>query len=156
MMASVILVVGFMGMIQAVTIGSEMLATARRTTLAAQILNHEMEKLRLASWASLPAAGATSVTIDAQFDDAIRSCGLAPSDIALSRTTVDVITSEMKEITFTVTWQKSGTTTAASTTTGTWLQRLSFSRSTPVSRTYTRSTTSWFTQHGLNHAIQRS
>src|SRR5690348_10643355 len=50
MMAAVVLVVGFMGMIQAITLGSDMLATARRQTIAAQILSHEVEYLRLASW----------------------------------------------------------------------------------------------------------
>ncbi|MEJ1972725.1 MAG: prepilin-type N-terminal cleavage/methylation domain-containing protein [Lacunisphaera sp.] len=53
MMAAVILVVGFMGMIQAITIGSEMLATARRQTLAAQIITHEIEQLRLKDWSTV-------------------------------------------------------------------------------------------------------
>jgi Tfp pilus assembly protein PilV len=69
MMASVILVVGFMGMIQAVTIGSEMLATARRQTIAAQILDHEIEKLRYADWTTVSSypTGPTTLTIDTQF-----------------------------------------------------------------------------------------
>ncbi|AOS44464.1 hypothetical protein Verru16b_01526 [Lacunisphaera limnophila] len=203
MMASVILVVGFMGMIQAVTIGSEMLATARRQTLAAQILNHEMEKLRLISWTSMPAT-ATDVTvgIDCTFwptwvggrnyavnevvtyNGAWYRCTVAspantlPTDtgfwtatttalstdivnregvvLSLERTTVDLIASEMKEISFTIEWTKGGTTTAAATATGTWLQRLSFQGSAPIARTYTRRSTTWFTKYGLNHAIQRS
>ncbi|HRG56118.1 MAG TPA: hypothetical protein PLG56_08770, partial [Lacunisphaera sp.] len=60
MMAAVILVVGFMGMIQAITIGSEMLATAQRQNLAAQILDHEIGKLRLNSWSSISALTDTS------------------------------------------------------------------------------------------------
>jgi Tfp pilus assembly protein PilV len=156
MMASVILVVGFMGMIQAVTIGSEMLATARRQTLAAQILNHEMEKLRLTAWNNLPSAGNATISLDTQFNDALRGCGLTSSDIQLSRTTTDLISSELKEVTFTITWQKRGTTTAATTPTGSWLERLAFYRESPIARTYTRRTTSWFTKYGLNHAAQRS
>lgn len=50
MMAAVILTVGFMGLIQAVTICSGMMDQARRQTLAAQILTHEIEQLRLANW----------------------------------------------------------------------------------------------------------
>ncbi|MDP2324685.1 MAG: hypothetical protein Q8N51_11710, partial [Gammaproteobacteria bacterium] len=50
MMGATILVVGLMGLIQAVIIGSEMLATARRQTLAAQILDNEIEKLRFKTW----------------------------------------------------------------------------------------------------------
>ncbi len=53
MMAAAILVVGFMGMIQAVTIGSEMMATARRQTLANQIITHEIEQLRLKNWSTV-------------------------------------------------------------------------------------------------------
>jgi prepilin-type N-terminal cleavage/methylation domain-containing protein len=53
MMAALILTVGFMGLVQAVTISSGMMDTARRQTLAAQILNHEIESLRFASWATV-------------------------------------------------------------------------------------------------------
>lgn len=160
-MASVILVVGFIGMIQAVAIGSEMLATARRQTLAAQIINHEMDRLRLLPWSRMPASGTETVTIDTQFAQAIQACGLAATDIELSRTTVNLdglsnAQTTHKEVTFTVTWQKRGTTAEANAATGSWLQRLSFQRDAPIARTYTRSMTSWFTQHGLNHAIQRS
>src|SRR3954462_1301399 len=81
MMAAAILVVGFMGMIQAITIGSEMLATARRQTLAAQIITFETEKLRLVSWSGMPAAGTSTITIDSQFTSAIAACGLASSSI---------------------------------------------------------------------------
>lgn len=156
MMASVILVVGFMGMIQAVTIGSEMLATARRQTLAAQILTHEMEKLRLTSWTTISAlTDSTATTYDsdqASIDTAIAASGVT-FNLARDVTTV---TTDLVEVTLTVTWTKSGTTTAASTTTGSWLEQIAFRRDTPIQRVYTRSSTSWFTKYGLNHAIQRS
>jgi Tfp pilus assembly protein PilV len=160
MMASVILVVGFMGMIQAVTIGSEMLATARRQTIAAQILNHEMEKLRLTSWttisaplADIAAADYTTLTPDdTQFDNAIAGSGVT---FNLARTVTN-LTTDLYEVTLTVTWTKGGTTTEANTTTGSWLQQIAFRRDTPIARTYTRRSTTWFTKYGLNHAIQRS
>jgi Tfp pilus assembly protein PilV len=156
MMASVILVVGFMGMIQAVTIGSEMLATARRQTLAAQILNHEMEKLRLEDWATISAlTDSTAATYDsdqASLDTAISTSGVT-FNLARDVTTV---TTDLVEVTLTITWRKSGDNIAATTATGSWLERLSLSRSSPIARTYTRRTTTWFTKYGLNHAIQRS
>lgn len=161
MMASVILVVGFMGMIQGVTIGSEMMATARRQTLAAQIISHETEKLRLTSWTSMPASGTVSVTIDSQFTNSITACGLTTSSLTLSRTTANIDpdgdgTTDLKEVTFTVTWTKSGTTTAAPTPTGSWLDRLSFARSSPIARTYTRTSTAYYGKYGLNLSYQRS
>ena len=158
-MASVILVVGFLGMIQAVTIGSEMLATARRQTLAAQILNHEMEKLRMTGWSTVSGLAdyaATDYTTltpdDTRFDTAITASGVT---FNLARD-VTTITTDLVEVTFTVTWTKGGTTTAASTPTGSWLDIISFQRETPIARTYTRSSTTWFTKYGLNHAAQRS
>ncbi len=72
MMGATILVVGLMGLIQAVTIGSEMLATARRQTLAAQILDQEIENLRFETWSTISgyAAGPTTITIDSRFRQA--------------------------------------------------------------------------------------
>jgi Tfp pilus assembly protein PilV len=161
MMAATILVVGFMGMIQAITIGSEMLATARRQTLAAQILEHEIGKLRLTSWSSLPATGTATVSLDSYFDNAIAACGLTASSITLSRTTTAIDpdgdgTADMKNITFTLAWTKSGTTTAATAPTGNWLDQLAFYRPSATNRTYTRKSTAIFGKYGLNLSMQRS
>ena len=78
MMASVILVVGFLGMIEAVTISAKQMDAARRQTLATQIINHEIEKLRLLPWDVTTAApnelcindlptASTAVAIDTNF-----------------------------------------------------------------------------------------
>lgn len=73
MMASVILVVGFVGMIEAVTISARQMDAARRQTLATQIINHEIGNLRFAVWTNgstgindLPTAS-TAVAIDTLF-----------------------------------------------------------------------------------------
>ena len=164
-MASVILVVGFMGMIQAITLGSEMMATARRQTLASQILEHEIGKLRLLPFSTIDgyAAGPTAVAIDSYFSASIASCGLTTDTsvstnpyIKLERTVTDVISGSLCEVTFTVTWQKSGTTTAANQASGSWLDALSFSGNAPIARTYTRKATTFFGKYGLNNSIQRS
>lgn len=177
MMASVILVVGFIGMISAITAGSEMLATARRQALAAQLINHELEKLRLVAWSTTTtvggttfsgginglASGPTTLTIDSQFDSAIAACGLTTDSsvstnpyIKVERTVADVISGSMREVTITVTWQKSGTTSAATTATGSWLNRLSVSGNAPIQRTYIRKGFSYFGKYGLNQSYQRS
>ncbi len=138
MMASVILVVAFMGMIQAIGLGSEMLATARRQTLAAQILEHEIGKLRLMPFATVNAyaAGPTTLTIDSHFNNAIASCGLTTSSLTLSRTTTSP-TSDLKEVTFTLTWTVNPSSGTAA-------------------RTYIRKSTAFFGKYGLNNSIQRS
>ena len=62
MMASVILVVGFVGMIEAVTLSASMMDSARRQTLAAQIMNHHIERLRFVSWSTTTISGGTTFT----------------------------------------------------------------------------------------------
>jgi len=161
-MASVILVVGFLGMIQAVTVGSEMLATARRQTIAGQILDHEIGKLRLKAW-DLPSstddisgladsAAATYTSDQTALNTAISASGVT---FTLERDVTD-LTTDLREITFIVTWTKSGTTAAANTATGSWLDRLSFSVAAAIQCTYTRKSTAWFGKYGLNLSTQRS
>jgi len=65
MMASVILVVGFIGMIEAVGLGSNMMDAARRQTLAAQILTHEIEQLRFQSWTAINALPTSATSLGA-------------------------------------------------------------------------------------------
>src|SRR5262245_61523782 len=66
MMAAAILVVGFIGLIQVVTIGSATRDTARKQQIAVQIMEGEIERLRTGSWASIAALIASgSITINA-------------------------------------------------------------------------------------------
>jgi len=141
-MAATILVVGFMGMIQAVAVSSAMMDNARRQTLAAQILNHEIEKLRLATWSTvsgLPTAS-TSITIDPQFSSAITASGAAYS-LTRSLTSPDPATN-LREIEFTVTWVVN---TSRHDDNG---NSLSF--------TYSRSQWTYFGKYGLNLSYQRT
>ncbi|MBM3855138.1 MAG: hypothetical protein FJ399_18620, partial [Verrucomicrobia bacterium] len=69
MMATLILMVGFIGLIEAVTVASNTMDHARRQALAAQILAHYTEELYLASWSTISglSTSSTSLTIDSQF-----------------------------------------------------------------------------------------
>jgi Tfp pilus assembly protein PilV len=167
MMGSLVLVVGLMGMIQAVIAGAEMLSTARRQTLAAQIINHEMEVLRFASWSTISglATAETALTIDTQFDTAITSSGLIKGTattlsyptrtLVLTRTISDVVSGSVRQVTFTVKWTKGGTTAAASTPAGSWFTQLAFQRAEPIRRDYTRSITTYYGKNGLNQSYLR-
>lgn len=65
MMAATILLVGFIGLMQAVTIGSESLDTARKLQIASQLATAEIEKLRGGNWdtvASLQDFGTISIS----------------------------------------------------------------------------------------------
>ncbi len=162
-MATVILVVGFMGMIEAITIGSELLAAAERQTLANQIINHEFDRLRQMPWSlnsgnyiSGLSTGTTTLTIDSQFNTALAANG-GSANWTLTRTVTDINPNgtSLRSITVTVTWTKSGTTAAASTATGSALDKLAYFRHGPVRRTYTRSGTVFFGPSGLNLTVQR-
>ena len=149
MMAATILVVGFIGMIQAMTIGSGMMDNARRQTLAAQILSHHIEKLRQLPWDVATAApnelaikdlptASTTITIDSQFNSAIAASG---ATYTLTRTTADVVAGRLREATFTVTW-----VVTTSRRSGASL----------VTFTYTRISSAYYGKYGLNLAYQRS
>lgn len=151
MMAAVILTVGFMGLIQAVTMTSGMMDQARRQTLAAQILTHEIEKLRFKTWAeiqTLTATTPTAPTVDSQFSEAIATAG-ATFNLSRAVSYVDPTTNAntatdtgLREVTFTLTW-----TVATS--------RRDDSNN-PVTFTYTRVNSAYFGKYGLNLSYQRS
>ena len=73
MMAAVIMMVGFIGLVEAVALATSSMDHARRQTLATQIINHEIEDLFLASWSTIAAlpTGSTAITIDSQFHAAM-------------------------------------------------------------------------------------
>ena len=63
MMAATILVMAFIGMIEAVTLTATRLDHARRQTYANQIINHEIEKLRYATWTTISGLPTTSTSL---------------------------------------------------------------------------------------------
>ena len=144
-MAAVILVIGFIGMIEAVSLTAGMMDHARRQSLATQILNHEIEKLRFLSWSNGStgindlAAGPTTITIGNQFTTAIAASG---ATYTLSRSVSDVVSGSLREVTFTVTWV---VTTSRLKSDGSLF-----------TRTYTRVGSAWFGKYGLNLTYQRS
>jgi hypothetical protein len=139
MMAATILVVGFIGMIQALTIGSEMMATARRQTLATRLLNHYVDKLRVETYATIDALPKTSTLIGSSvssepaFDDEFVTPVSASGAVFRLHRAIAAVSgsSDLLDVTLTVTWvvRPSGIT---------------------VSRTYTRTNSVYIARHGLN------
>jgi len=232
-----ILVVGFMAMITAITIGSELLATARRQTIAAQLIANEIDyaRLKLANTVNtLPSATGWSagttyaignitqyrgarfrcvqahtasaslvppvspsywvayMTFDTgtvyiagdvvsygglwyRYINPSSSSGNLPSNttywkgydgptsngvadgvtFTLTRGAQDLVGSDFREVTVVVSWTKSGTATAASAPAEGWLDSLAFSRPSPISRSYSRSTATIINKYGLNLDYQR-
>lgn len=136
MMAATILVVGFIGMIEAITIGSEMLDVSRKQVIAAEIIQAEVAKLRLSSWTTVTGlpTGTTTITIDAAL---VAATGIANSNFTCTRT-ISTVRTDLRQITFTVTWTKKANSASSST------------------RTYVRSSDVYIGRNGLSLTYQRS
>jgi len=142
MMASLILVVGFIGMIEAMAVSSNMMDHSRRQTLATQILNQEIEKLHYSTWATVSAlpTATTTLTIDPQFTSAVTASG-ATYSLTRTLTSPDPATN-LREVQFTVTWVVATSRRKADAS------QLTFS--------YSRSQWAYFGKYGLNLTYQRS
>ena len=98
-MAATILLLGIVGMMHAITSGTEMLDTSRKQTLAGQIIQNEIERVRLLKWSEVSSLtpSPTTVTLAGVFiaQDKSFSC---------ERTVADV-KNDLRKLTFTVTWK---------------------------------------------------
>ena len=97
-MAAVVMLAGVIGMMQVVISGSEMLSVSRNQTIAAQIIHSEIDKVHLVAWAALPASG--TFTPDASFSPVAQKLNSATYSL-----TVTTIRTDLKKITYTVTWR---------------------------------------------------
>jgi hypothetical protein len=140
-LAATVLALTLVGMIQVVDSGSEMLDLSRKQTIAAQILQDEIDQLRLMSWTaitSLPTAP-TSISSDSTFTTFSTQIG-GQFPFTGTRTITyleptpqpNVNPVLLMQVTYTVTW--TGVT----------------------GHTYSRTSTTYVGKNGLNVAYQRS
>ncbi len=61
-MAAFVMVVMFLGTLSALQHGFQLLDNARNTTLAGQVIQSELEDIRLKSWATMPTTGPIDLT----------------------------------------------------------------------------------------------
>lgn len=110
MMASFVLVFVLLGTLTALQQGFTLLDTARNTTLAGQVIQSEIEDLRLRPWVSLPTSGTIDLaaSIGGSLNIAEREA-LAKRFTAI-RTITDVSGREanFKNVTVSVTWTDLG------------------------------------------------
>lgn len=154
-MATAILTVGFMGLIQAVTMCSGMMDEARRQTLASQILDDEIGKMRLRSWNSTKTQPTLNqISIDSTnypnspFLTAIAASG-ATYFLSLNVSLVDPTTNATTSV---------DTGMAEGMITVTWVVKSSRrdGSGNPVTFTHSRSSSTYFGKYGLNLSDQRS
>jgi len=96
MMGALVLVLVFISTFTVIQRGFEMIDVARNTGLAGQILQSEIEDIRLKNWASLPANGTATIQLPSAFS-------AVASRFAATRT-VSSVTTDMKKVTVEVTW----------------------------------------------------
>lgn len=148
MTASTLLLVGFVGMVGAVTLSANAMDHARRETLAGQILAHEIDKIRLTSWSSISGltANNTTLPIDSQFD-AVKDPGVTNTYYGATYVLTRNFTNpnpetNLREVNFTVTW----TVKTSRRTTG----------GQPLSFSYSRRYSTYLGKYGLHLSYQRS
>jgi Tfp pilus assembly protein PilV len=152
MMGATILVVGFIGLIQAITLNSAMLDTARKQQIAAQIIDGEFEALHSASWSSVSAlADGTTYTITV--DSAGNASG-STSRFELDNNTQLLALAGGFQCSLTSSWLRPS---GASAGTVTFLKiTCSVTWTGNTGHVYTRSTDAYFGKYGLNLSYQKS
>lgn len=100
-MATFVMIFGISTSLITMQRGFESIDTARNITLAAQIMQSEMERIRLLNWSSLPTDDS-----DVDLEDFFTSNPSLADKFSLARTVADVSgkVGEMKSVTLTVTW----------------------------------------------------
>lgn len=140
MFAAGVLALALVGMIQAVVSGSEMLDLSRKQTIAAQIIHGQIDYMRLRNWTEISALSTpVTVAVDAQNQASNLAAGFdfgtqlptICTDFTCTRTIATVRT-DLKRVTFTVTWKGN------------------------TGRTYTRTGTTYVGKNGLYVTFQRS
>ncbi|MDD3179090.1 MAG: prepilin-type N-terminal cleavage/methylation domain-containing protein [Opitutaceae bacterium] len=133
MFAAVLMLVGVVGMIDAVTWGSRMLDVARKQTLARQIIQSEIVNLRLNTSNSLPSSGTTTLgSLSMAAGDS--NVQALTSGFTCKRTVASVpsMPSSLVQVTFIVEWNGID------------------------GRKYSRSGSSYLSQNGLSLTLQQS
>ncbi len=126
MMASGVMILCIVGMIQVISSGAAMLDLSRKQTIATQIMHGEIENVRLRNWTQVTAlpTSSTAVTINSSFQT-------ISTGFQCTRN-ISTVKTDLKKVTFTVTWK--GIT----------------------GRSYSRSSSMYFGKNGLYVAYQRS
>src|SRR4051794_13667365 len=107
LLAAAVMLVGVIGMIHAITLGSEMLDTARKQTIATQIMHGELEKIRLTDWAEIVGLGSAQGYAEPSADRIVRwvsDSSSIPRDAFKFSRTISAIRTDLKQVSFTASW----------------------------------------------------
>ena len=158
LMATAILGIGFIGLIQGMTIGSEELDTSRKQQVATQIVSAEIERLRGGSWttvANLPATA--SITINNSGVISGDQSSFALSNYTASSADDNVALSSLAKgftCSFVETRLRPALATAATATFVKVVYTISWTSNT--GRVYSRNTEVYVGKNGLQLSYQKS
>lgn len=117
--AAAVMALAISGSIIVLQRGFKSIDNARNTTLAAQIMQSEMERIRLLNWSNVAALGASeAINLSTIFPSGTTTTAMQ-SRFTATRTCADISgkVGEMKSITITVTWKGLDSLTHTRTTT---------------------------------------
>ena len=107
MVAAAVIVLTVVGMIQVIVSGSEMLDVSRKQTIAMQIIHGQLDHIRLSNWTQVSAlASSATVAVDGGDQSGFVFGSNLPTiskGFRCTRTITEVRT-DLKQVTFTVTW----------------------------------------------------
>lgn len=140
MVATAVVTLGLVGMIQAVVSCSEMLDLAKKQTVANQIIHGQLNNIRLSNWTEIGLlAASTTVSVDAADQTANNAAGFifgsslpgVSKNFTCTRT-ISTVRTDLKQVTYSVTWRGN------------------------TGRTYTRTGSTYVGKNGLYVTYQRS
>jgi hypothetical protein len=146
-LAASVMLLGIVGMFQVIISGTEMIDVSRKQTIAAEIIHSEIDRLHLSDWTTVNAMAASSTI---QIDTLSSSSTFGYPELTTFQSvtkgfsvtrTITTVKTDLKKITFSVTW--SGVA-------------LIGSDSNRTARTYTRTGWTYFGKNGLYVTYQRT
>ena len=140
MMATAVMSLALVGMIQVVVSGAEMLDTSRKQTIAMQIIHGQIDNIRLSNWSTVngyPSTRTVNVDDADQSTNVIYGFVFGPNLPTVSKgfqciRTLATVRTDLKQITFTVTWRSN------------------------TGRSYQRTGSTYYGNNGLYVTFQRS
>lgn len=150
MMGATVLVVGFVGLIEAVTVSSEMLDNARKQQIAVQVIDGEIEAVRAASWSTV-----TSLADGTTYTETIDSNGNATGNTWILNANPGLVaTAKGFTVSVTSSYQRPAGATAGTVTF--LMLTCSVTWTGNTGHVHTRSTDAYFGKYGLNLSDQKS
>jgi Tfp pilus assembly protein PilV len=140
MVGTAVMLLALVGMIQVIISGTEMMDVARKQTIAMQIIHGQIDNLRLSEWSTVDGyPGSRTVTVSGASQATNIGYGFVfGSNLPAISTgftctrTISTVRTDLKQITFTVTWRGN------------------------TGRTYTRTGSTYFGNKGLYVTYQRT